>query len=69
MQGYLEPVAQDRAQAAFKDLQGWKLLNLSGQRVPVLSHLHSTKVFPDVQTEPPMVQLVPIASCPVTEHH
>jgi len=54
---------------AFKYLQGWRLHNLSGQPVPVLSHPHSEKVFPDVQREPSVFQFVPIASCPVTRHH
>ena len=47
---------------AFEYLQGWRLHNLPGQPVPVLSHPHSKKVFPDVQTEPPVFQFVPFAS-------
>jgi len=32
-------------------------------------HPHSAKVFPDVQKEPPVLQVVPVASGPVTGHH
>lgn len=68
-QGHLEPVAQDHVQMAFEYLQGWRLDNFSGQPVPVLGHPYSEKVFPDVQTEPPVFQSVPITSGPVTGHH
>ncbi|KAK4806816.1 hypothetical protein QYF61_005612 [Mycteria americana] len=66
-QGYLEPVAQDHVQTAFEYLQGGRLHNLSGQPFPVLSHPHSQKVFPDVQTEPPVFHFVPTASCPAKQ--
>ena len=39
------------------------------QPVPVLCHLHSEKVFPDVQINPLMFQFVTIASSLVTGHH
>jgi len=68
-QGHLEPVVQDSVQLAFKYLQGWRLHNPSGQPLPLLSHPHSEKVFPDVQTEPSVFQAVPTASCYVTEHY
>ena len=55
-QGRLELVAQDHVQTAFEYLQGWPLHDLPGQAVPVLSHLHGEKVFPDVQGEPPLFQ-------------
>lgn len=45
-------------------LQGRKLHILSGQPVPVLIHLHS-KVLPDFQMEPLVVQFVPTATCPI----
>jgi len=32
----------------------------------MLSHPHTEKVFPDIQTEPPVLPLVPIGSGPVT---
>ena len=68
-QGHLDQAAQDCVSTAFEYLQGWKLHNLSGQPVSVLSHPHSKKVFPDVQREPPVFQLMPIASGPGTGHH
>ena len=36
--------------------------------MPVLGQSHSKKAFPDVQTEPPVFQFMPIASSPVTGH-
>jgi len=39
-----------------------RLHNVSGQPVPVLSHPHIKKVFPDVQREPSVFLFVPIAS-------
>lgn len=57
-QGYLELVAQDRVQVAFDCLQGWRFLNLPGQPVPVLGHLHREQVFPDIQREPPGFWLI-----------
>ena len=68
-QGHPEPVAQDRVQTAFEYIQGWRLHNLSGQPVPVLCHPQSEAVFPDVQREPPVLQLLPITSGPVTWNH
>ena len=58
-QGHLQLVAQDHVQTAFEYLQGWRIHNLSGQPVPVLSHPHGAKVFPDVQVEPPVFQKHP----------
>ncbi|KAK4806513.1 hypothetical protein QYF61_021349 [Mycteria americana] len=55
-QGHLELVSQDH---------GWRPHNFPGQAVPVLSHPHSEKVFPDVQRVPPVFQFVPIVSFPV----
>lgn len=40
---------------AFEYLQGGGLHNVSGQLVPVLSHLHS-KLFPDIEKEPHVFQ-------------
>ena len=68
-QGHLGPVVQEHVQMAFEYLQGGRLHNLSGQPVPVLSNPHSKKVFPDVQTGPPVFQFVPIASGPVSGHY
>ena len=54
---------------AFPYLQVWRLHHLSGQSVPVLRHPHSEKVLTNVQSEPPVFQFVPLASCPGTGHH
>jgi len=48
-QGHLQPVVQDCIQITFDYLQGWRLHNLPGQPVPLLSHPHSGEVFPDVE--------------------
>jgi len=68
-QGHLQPVAGHHVQAAFEYLQGWRLHTLPGQPVPELGDPHSEKVFPDVQTEPAVLQFVSIASGPVTGQH
>lgn len=60
-QGHLGPVAQDYVQMVFEYLQGRRLYNHSGQPVPVLSHPHSTKMFPDLQRDLSGSQFVPIA--------
>lgn len=64
-QGYLENVGHDHAQMAFEDLLGRRCHSLSGQLLPVLSHPQNKKPFPDVQTESPVLQFVPVASCSV----
>ena len=46
-----------------------RIHNPPGQPVPVLSHPQSEEVLPAVQMELPMLQFVPVAPCPVTEHH
>lgn len=51
---------------AFEYLQRGRLSMLSGHPVPVLSHPHREKVFPDVNREPSMFQFVPMLSGPVT---
>lgn len=38
------------------ELQEWKLYNLSGQPMPVFTHPHGKKVFPDIQREPHVLQ-------------
>jgi len=50
-------------QTGFDYLYGWRLYSLPGQ----LSHCKI--LFPDVQREAPVFQVVPIASGPVTGHH
>ena len=50
--GHPELLAQDHTQMVLEYFQGWRLHNLSGECVPVLSRPHSRKVFPDVPREP-----------------
>lgn len=60
-------VAQDHTQDIFEDLQEWRMHNLCRQAMQVTDQSpSSTKLFPDVQRESPVV---PIHSGPVTEHH
>lgn len=66
-QGHLAMVAQDYVQMAFGDLQREILHNISGEAVPVLCHLHSTKDLLIFKWR--MFQLVPTASCPASEQH
>lgn len=66
-QGSLEQVAQNHVQIAFEYLQGWKLQNLPGQHVPMLSHPHTEKVFSDFRRIYSMFQFVFIVSGPGTE--
>lgn len=65
--GHLAMVAQDYVQMAFGDLQREILHNISGEAVPVLCHLHSTKDLLIFKWR--MSQLVPTASCPASEQH
>lgn len=46
-----------------------RLYNLSGQSVPVFSHLHITEIFPYFHLEFPVFQFSPIASHPIAGHH
>ena len=68
-QGQMEQVGLGCVQSGFQYLQEWRLHNLSGQPVPLLSHPLRKKVFASTQTEPPVSQSVPIASGSVTGHH
>lgn len=63
--GHPDPAAQYHIQTTPEHLQGGRLHGLSGHPVPVPGPLHSGKVFPHVQREPPVLQCVPISS----EHH
>lgn len=67
-QGHQVQGAQDHVQAVSGDLQGGDT-TAPEQPVPVLCHLHSTELLPDVQRELPVCQLVPITSCPGAGHH
>ena len=53
----------------FEYLQRRRLHNLPGQPVPGLRHPQSKEVLPHVPMELPMLQFVPVASCPVAGHH
>ena len=69
-QGHLELVVQDQVQMINISRKGdsttslGSLCQCSWHCVCALS-----KVFRYVQREPPVLQFVPIASCPVTGHH
>lgn len=49
--------------------QGWRWHSLSGQAGPVPSHPHNEKVFPDDQTQLPVLPSVPPAAGPGTGCH
>lgn len=63
-QGHREPVAQCPVKRAFERVPGRRLHNLSGQPLPLRGHPHWEKRFPHVQTEPPVLQIVPVAPRP-----
>jgi len=67
-QGHLKEAAQDLVQEGLEYLQRRRLHNLPGQPVPVLRR-PQREVLPHVQLELPMLQVLPIAPCPVTGHH
>ena len=69
MQGHLQQAAQDLVQVGLEYLQRGRLHNLPGQPVPVLHHPESEEALPHVQLEPPMLQFVTVAPCPVAGHH
>jgi len=68
-EGHLQQVAQDLVQAGLEYLQRRRIHNPSGQPFPVLHHPQREEVLPHVQLELPVLQFVPIASCPVAGHH
>ncbi|KAK4823317.1 hypothetical protein QYF61_000919 [Mycteria americana] len=47
---------------------GWCLHHLSGQRVPMLDHLFSKEIFPNIQSKPLLTQLEAISSRPITSY-
>ena len=67
--GHVEHIAQDLIQVGLEYLQRRRLHNLPGQPAPGLCHPQREEVLPHVQTELPVLQVVPIAPCPVTGHH
>ena len=68
-QGHLQQSAEDLVQAGLEYLQRGRLHHLPEQPVPVLHHPHSEEVLPHVEMELPLLEFVPVAPCPVTEHH
>jgi len=68
-QGHLQQAAQDLVQVGLEYLQRTRLHHLPGQPVPVLCQPQREEVLPHVQTELPLLQFVPIATCPVAGHH
>uniref|UniRef100_A0A7M4F4X1 TOG domain-containing protein n=1 Tax=Crocodylus porosus TaxID=8502 RepID=A0A7M4F4X1_CROPO len=50
-------------------LQEWRLQHLSRGPVPELHHRPGEKVFPNIQPQLPLLQLEPIAPCPVICSH
>jgi len=66
---HLDQAAQDPIHKGHEYLQRRRLHNASGQPVPVLCRPQSEEVLPRVHTELPVLQLVPIAPCPVTGHY
>jgi len=68
-QGHLQQAAQVLVQVGLEYLQRRRLHNLPGQSVPVLRHPQSEEILPHIQTQLPLLQFVPVASCPVTGHH
>lgn len=55
-QGHLAS-CQHHAQRAFEYFQGRWIYNFPGQPLPLFSHLHNKKEFPNVQREPPVFEL------------
>lgn len=61
--------SQGLVQVAIECFQRWRLHNLPGKPVLVLSHLHSKRNFPGVKMQILTLQSMAIASCPFTENH
>ena len=53
-------------QMPLKQWQAWGIDHLSRKHVPVLDHRLGKEVLPNVQSEPPLVQLWAIPTLPVT---
>jgi len=48
----------------FEPLQGWGLPHHSGQPGPMLDHSCRKQIFPNIQSEPPLMQLEAVSSHP-----
>jgi len=66
--GALDHITQDCVRTAFEYCQGRRLLK-SGQSIPVLCYPQRNEGFTWIQTELPVFQFVPIASCPISFRH
>jgi len=49
----------------FEPLQGWGLHHCPGQPGPRPDHSFSKEIFLNIQSEPPLMQLEAVASCPI----
>ena len=49
-------------------LQGWWLHHLPGKPIPVPGHSFREEIFPNIQSESPLVQHKAIPSCPITNY-
>jgi len=62
--GLLNHVPKGHIHTVFEPLQGWGLPHCPGQPGPTPDHSFSEDIFPDIQSEPPLMQLEAIASWP-----
>jgi len=62
----LNHVPKCHIHTVFEPLQGWGLPSCPGQPGPRPDHSFRKEIFPDLQSEPPLMQLEAIASRPVT---
>jgi len=49
----------------FEPLQGWELHHCPGQPGPMPDHSFKEEIFPNIQSEPPLMQLEVVASRPI----
>ncbi|KAK4826053.1 hypothetical protein QYF61_004168 [Mycteria americana] len=61
----LNHVPKHHIYTSFKYLQGWSLNDFPGQPVPRLDNPFGEKIFPNIQSKPPLVQLKAISSFPM----
>jgi len=62
----LDQAAQSPVQPGLECFQGWGLLYLSGQPVPVFHHPHGKKCLPYIQSKSTLSQFKAIAPCPIS---
>ena len=61
----LNHVPKCHVYTVFEPLQGWGAHHCPGQPGPVLHNSFGEEIFPDIRSEPPLVQLEAVSSCPV----